>query len=162
MRVGVTGHRALVDVDGLAEAVDTALDRIAVKRVIRVRSSLAEGADRLVTERVLARPGGTLVAVLPLAADEYAEDFTSAASRGEFRRLLAVAEAVEVTGPDTGGTRDSAYERAGRAVVDGSDVLLALWDGDVAQGRGGTAEIVAYAREEGVRVEVVPVKRAAP
>jgi hypothetical protein len=43
--------------------------------------------------------------------------------------------------------------------VESSDVLLALWDGGASRGRGGTAEIVAYARERGVPVEVVPVRR---
>ncbi|MEY2438480.1 MAG: hypothetical protein QOF97_3316, partial [Acidimicrobiaceae bacterium] len=55
--------------------------------------------------------------------------------------------------------REAAYERAGRAVVETSDVLVALWDGGASRGRGGTAEMVAYARERGVPVEVVPVRR---
>src|SRR5207248_1351514 len=38
-----------------------------------------------------------------------------------------------------------AYERAGHLMLDQSDVLLAVWDGEVARGRGGAAQIVADA-----------------
>ena len=44
-------------------------------------------------------------------------------------------------------TRVEAYEQAGQYVADHCDVLVALWDGRPATGRGGTEEIVQYARE---------------
>jgi hypothetical protein len=43
----------------------------------------------------------------------------------------------------------------GRAVVDRSDVLMAVWDGQPARGLAGTADVGAYARERGVPVEVI-------
>jgi len=43
-------------------------------------------------------------------------------------------------------TRTEAYEQVGRYVVDHSDVVIAVWDGQQAQGRGGTADVVAYTR----------------
>jgi hypothetical protein len=46
-------------------------------------------------------------------------------------------------------------------MLQASDVLLALWDGQAARGRGGTAQVVAEARELGLPVEVVNVVRAA-
>jgi hypothetical protein len=55
-----------------------------------------------------------------------------------------------------GDTRQQAYWRAGREVVDRSDVLIALWDGQPAHGTGGTGEVVAYARRSGVAVLTVP------
>jgi hypothetical protein len=155
VRVGVTGHRSLADIDAVIRAVDDVLDRVA-GGPIEVRSSLAEGADRIVVERVLRRPGSRLVAILPLDVDDYVDDFGE--SVGEFGELLAAAAEVEVVAP--AATREAAYEAAGRAVVDGSDVLLALWDGEVSRGQGGTAEVVEYARARGVTVEVVPVRRA--
>jgi hypothetical protein len=157
----VTGHRALDDIDSVTGAVDAVLDRLAGGdggATLEIRSGLAEGADRLVAERVLARAGARLVAVLPLGRDDYASDFETAASRAAFDDLLA--RAAEVVVVDPAPTREAAYERAGQAVVDTSDVLLALWDGEESRGQGGTAEIVRYARERGVAVEVVPVVRA--
>jgi len=171
LRVGVTGHRALADVDAAARDVDAALDRIEsgveVVEVLEVRSLLAEGADRIVTEQAMRRRTRCrFVAVLPLAPDDYASDFDDPASAAAFRRLLTEAARVEVAaapaGPDPDSSREGAYERAGHAVVDTSDVLLALWDGGASRGRGGTAEMVAYARSRGVAVEVVPVQRAGP
>jgi hypothetical protein len=155
VRLGVTGHRAFDDDEAdVVAAVDAVLDRLA--GTFEVRSSLAEGADRLVVDRALRRPGSRLVAVLPLEVDDYATDFDGTVEA--FRSLLDRAASVEVVEPQP--TREAAYERAGRAVVDGSDVLLALWDGAASRGRGGTAEIVDYARERGVPVEVVTVGRS--
>ena len=162
VRIGVTGHRALADPARVAVDVDEVLERVLAGTTgpVEVWSSLADGADRIVVDRVLARGAATLVAVLPLEPDDYRNDF-DAASAADFDRLLALAREVRVTGPDDRGSRESAYERAGLAVVDACDVLLALWDGGASRGRGGTAEVVAAARRAGRRVEVVPVERAA-
>lgn len=161
LRLGVTGHRDLARPSEVASAVTQVLDRrLGAGRRPEVWSSLAEGADRLVTHRILDRPDAQLVAVLPLPADDYEDDFATEASRDEFRALLARADRQEVLGPDDGGSRESAYERAGHRVVDASDLLLALWDGERSRGRGGTAEIIDYALARDVEVEVVLVDRA--
>ncbi|WP_395659926.1 hypothetical protein [Nocardioides sp.] len=160
LRVGVSGHRQLADPAAVAAAVDRVLDRVGTGRDLVAVSSLAEGADRIVAARVLAR-GGRLEAVLPLPADDYATDFVDAGSRAEFADLLAAADLATVVPPDPADpSREAAYARAGTAVLEACDVLLALWDGAAARGRGGTAEVVAEAREAGRRVEVVPVERA--
>ena len=112
-------------------------------------SALAEGADRLVAQQAMVR-GASLEAVLPLPRDDYLADFSAEESKAEFLELLGRA-AVVIEQPAT-PRREEAYERAGRAVVDRSDILLALWDGRPAQGRGGTAEIVSYARRQHVPV----------
>ena len=41
---------------------------------------------------------------------------------------------------------ESAYLSAGKFIVDNSDVMIAIWNGKPAQGPGGTADIVEYAR----------------
>ena len=162
LRVGVSGHRALADPEGVADRVDRALDRLVAgtSSALVVVSGLAEGADRIVARCVLARPGGRLEAVLPLPADDYETDFADERSRREFRELLGLADRVTVVPPDPADpAREAAYARAGAATVAGCDVLLALWDGRPAQGRGGTAEVVALGRAAGRRVEVVHVHR---
>jgi hypothetical protein len=73
--------------------------------------------------------------------------------------LLAVATRVIVTGSDASGERVAAYERAGMAMLDAVDMLIAVWDGKPSRGRGGTSEIVAAARSRGLDVIVVPVTR---
>jgi hypothetical protein len=156
--VGVTGHRLLADSERVARRVERELDALSDGRPIEVWTALAEGADRLVAERALHRPGTALVAVLPLGADDYATDFPATVE--EFDRLLGAASRIEVCGPDDRGSRESAYERAGMKIVESCDVLIALWDGGPSGGRGGTAEIVAAARRAGVPTVVVPVDRA--
>jgi SMODS and SLOG-associating 2TM effector domain 3 len=159
LRMGVTGHRSIDEDDpAVAGAVRDALDQIEERRRnaaaatpvdLTVVSALAEGADRLVARQAMLR-GASLEVVLPLPSGDYLADFTSAASRAEFRALLG--QAAAVTELATVSRREEAYERAGRAVVDRSDVVVALWDGRASGGRGGTAEIVAYARQRHVPV----------
>ena len=73
LRIGVTGHRRLADpaalVPGVRAAVEGVVERFlgpAAEPALLVISALAEGADRLVAAEVLARPGATMQAVLPL------------------------------------------------------------------------------------------------
>ena len=146
MAVGVSGHRVLAE-RGLIEAgLGRVIGRMAAAfpGEWTVVCSLAEGADRLVTWRLLARGGSRLVAVLPLRRMDYEGDFAGAASRREFRDLLGRAAAVVQVAAQP--RRDKAYEAAGRAVLDRSDVLIAVWDGREAQGLGGTGGVVAEAR----------------
>lgn len=43
------------------------------------------------------------------------------------------------------GTREEAYEAAGRYVLDHCHVLVAVWDGRDVQGQGGTGDMVSEA-----------------
>jgi len=152
--VGVTGHRTLPPDPALARTVDSVLDEIELRAAgegrapvgLTALSPLAEGADRLVAERILARPAGELNVILPMDEAEYEADFTDSASRAEFRSLLARARTVHQL-PCT-SNRKEAYAAAGRFVVDFCDILIAVWDGRPEEGPGGTAEIVRYAREK--------------
>jgi len=147
LTVGVTGHRILAELDKIVAGVDRALDAIerrATGRPLVILTALAEGADRLVAERVLARPSAAMRVVLPLPRDDYAADFASDASRREFASLAARAE--EVVELPARESREAAYEAVGEWVVDHSEVMIAVWDGAPEQGRGGTAAIVERAR----------------
>ncbi len=152
--VGVTGHRTLPPDPALARTVDSVLDEIELRATgegrtpvgLTALSPLAEGADRLVAERILARPAGELNVILPMNEREYAADFETAGSRTEFEDLLSRARSVRRL--PASSSRGEAYAQAGRFVVDHCDILIALWDGKPEEGPGGTAEIVRYAREK--------------
>jgi hypothetical protein len=151
--IGVTGHRILSDLVKIETGVDEAIRRIEQafpSGPLEVVSSLAEGADRLVARRVLARAGARLVVPLPMPPDSYATDFGTAESKMEFFELLARADAVIELPP--AGSREAAYEAAGFYVLDHSEVLIAVWDGEASQGRGGTGAMVALARERDMPV----------
>lgn len=163
LRVGVTGHRHLAGQADVEHEVDRVLDRLVTEHSspdLVVLSSLAEGADRLVVERVLARDRSALHAVLPLPPEDYSDDFADPASREGFARYLDAAEQVTLSPPQE--SREAAYEHAGREVLARCDVLLALWDGRPARGRGGTGQLVAEALHLGRHVEVVDVPRPSP
>lgn len=144
-------HIFLAGLDRVSALVDGALDWMDGafgERTMTVMSALAEGADRLVVERVLARPEGALIALLPLPQSDYMTDFDSPESRDGFLDFLAQADEVITLPPSA--THEDAYAAAGHYVLEHCDVLLAIWDGKGAQGRGGTADIVLEARRRGL------------
>jgi len=159
-RIGVSGHRQLRDERLVTEMTEAVLNRVLDRAdEIAVVSSVAEGADRLVADLVLMRAGATLEIILPLPADDFLDDFDSDESRREFWDLLERSSVVTVVEQVPGEERTAAYERAGHAVVDTCDVLVALWDGRPSRGRGSTADVIQYALDRDVLVEVVLVDR---
>ncbi|MGO9776027.1 MAG: hypothetical protein ACLQGT_13130 [Terracidiphilus sp.] len=179
LRIGVTGHRRLEDPAAVEALVKRAIDAEAgklfpaqLRKKIEdgrqagtapvsycVVTPLAEGADRVVARAVLESPHARLDAVIPLALQDYLEDFATGESRAEFTELLSrCAEPVFLRTrllrderQDAVGQaelRRDAYAQAGRYVVDHCDLLIAVWDGEPTGGRGGTAEIVDYARKQ--------------
>jgi hypothetical protein len=152
--IGVTGHQRLEDSAAwqwVEEAVGRELD--AARRPFVVVTSLAIGADQLVARLGVSR-GGTVHAVLPFVGIERtfaAEDLP------EYRRLASQAS-IEIL--QTPGTDEDAYLAAGRRVVELSELMIAVWDAKPAKGKGGTADIVAFAVASGVPVfHVNPVER---
>lgn len=172
LRIGVTGHRDLSDHDAVAAGVRATLgmlaQRFAPTHTTEVKfdilSALAEGADRLVVREASSAIDGarlTLHAVLPLAVTDYMRDFDRDCSKDEFRDLLGQTARRTIMPPAE--TREEAYELAGRFIVDHSDLVVAVWDGNARGGRGGTAAIVDYARSHSVPLLVVPaVRRSHP
>lgn len=158
LKIGVTGHRILMEEEKITAGIERALDLLRDaygERAPVVLSSLAEGADRLVAEAILRRPASRLVAVIPFPLDDYVRDFgeEGSPSRVAFEHLLRRAsEVIELpANPD----RNEGYAQGGDYVVDHCDVLVAVWDGREAQGRGGTGEMVARARSQGKPVLIV-------
>jgi hypothetical protein len=148
--VGATGHRFLhASTARMVErALRERLARLPADVLVGV-SSLADGADQLFAEAILAL-GGSLEVVVP--AYRYREGLPTD-SQEAYDRLLARAIAVEHL--DYEELTSEAHMAAGRVVVQRSDVLLAVWDGQPARGFGGTGDVVEYARQRGVPVEVV-------
>lgn len=122
-----------------------------------VVSALAEGSDRI-GARLGLQQDFMLAAPLPFPAPDYEKDFASEESKGEFRLLLSQAASVLEFAGDR-REEAKAYERAGIAVLDASDLLIAIWDGEPSAGRGGTTELVYEAARRGmpvIRVDPAP------
>ena len=103
LRVGVTGHRSLADVEMITERVHQILEEELPKLSgldkqihfanqprypYTLLTSLAEGADRLVAKEILKLAGSRIETVLPLRKDAYKQDFHSPESLQEFTELL--------------------------------------------------------------------------
>jgi hypothetical protein len=153
LRIGITGHRILAGLERIETAVDKALTQIQQAfpgRHPAALTALAEGADRIAARRIIRRPHSRLLVVLPMPQSEYMADFKTTESGREFLSLLNQADEVVLLPPAT--TRNAAYEAAGDYVLERCDVLLAIWDGKAAQGRGGTGAVVRRARLRGLPI----------
>jgi hypothetical protein len=115
---------------------------------LRVISSLAEGADQWVVEEAL-ELHYQLQCPLPFWKEQYVKDFSDP---GRFERLLSRATAVYELDGKRGedGEAARAYEAAGRLVLDQSDLLIAVWDGNKEYGVGGTGQMVREALQRGL------------
>lgn len=119
---------------------------------LRAVTPLAEGTDRLFAE-VAAQLGWDIEIPLPFARDEYAKDFDDA-SRVDFDRWLGTpgtpdARPYLAIDGGRGDEENRSYESVGRIVVRNCDLLIAVWDGHPAKGRGGTGDIVRFAAKFG-------------
>ncbi len=149
MILGGTGHQNIP-----RTAVDYV--RREVRRVVREAqapiegiSALAVGADQIFAEAVV-QAGGRLHVVLPSRG--YEKTFEDR-DIGRYRALLRNASEVETL--DYAEPSEAAFLAAGIRVVDLCNLLLAVWDGREAQGKGGTADVVAHAHRVGKEVEVI-------
>jgi hypothetical protein len=151
--VGFSGHRQLADMVGPARAIMSAIDELRQEAPgdwIGL-SSVAAGSDQLFVQQVLDL-GLSWHAILPLPRAQFRQDFTPfdwSVAEG----FLARADHVRVIGESE--SREDNYLDCGMETVNDSDVLIALWDGLPARGKGGTAEVVGYATALGKPVLII-------
>lgn len=138
-KVGVTGHQRLQNAAAWSWVTNAIrAELISVTRPLVGVTSLAVGVDQLFAKVVL-ELGGTIHAVLPFSDIERSfspEDLPS------YRRLVEQATVEVISEP---GSDQDSYLAAGQRVVELSELVLAVWNGKPALGKGGTADVVAYA-----------------
>ena len=148
---GVSGHRDLVlaDLPMLRAQIEIIFERFRLAypdASFELLTPLADGADRVAAEAALACDIKLLVP-MPMAQDEYERDFTTAASRDQFRRLLVAAKSkwelrddarnkADVSDSDLRAQR---YAAVGDYIARKSHLLILLWDGRDNDKVGGTA-----------------------
>lgn len=150
MKIGASGHQniplqAIAYIkQGIADVISAASDNL-----VGI-SSLAAGADQLFASLILEH-GGRVNIIIP--CEGYESTFTKKIDLDRYWWLLSKADNVEkLNYPEPS---EEAYLDAGYRVVDNSDLLIAVWDGKPARGKGGTADIVAYAKSRGIKVQVI-------
>jgi hypothetical protein len=149
-RIAITGHR------GLPEATTTLVDK-ALRAEIGKRgradligiSCIADGADTVFARAVL-DAGGSLVVVVP--ARQYRDSLPAGHHRA-YDELLAAA--VDVVRLDYEESTSQAHQAGSVRMLGMADELFAVWDGKPARGYGGTADVVAVARQRAIPVTVV-------
>lgn len=178
LRIGVAGHRNLTNADEVRVAIQRVLEQIQKTLQPQQRTSLdwvvvsplALGADRIVAEEILKQAGSSLEVLSPFSLDEYRQDFVEPDDFEEFNRLVSRADSVQcitqTSQPQDGSAeeqsswRDRGYLNVGRAVVDASEIVVVIWDGEPARGLGGTADTVGYALRQ--QRTVIWVNSASP
>jgi hypothetical protein len=153
MRVGITGHqkREGISWNWVHDTLCAELERIGP--VAQALSSLAEGADQVFAKCALDHDI-ELVAVIPF--HDYESVFGSEAKK-TFLEFLQHAVRLDL---NFSGDRQVSFLKAGQYIVDNVDTLMAVWDGQPAEGPGGTADIVQYAIERSRPIiHIDPVKR---
>jgi hypothetical protein len=142
--VGFTGHRRIEDETKVAQVLRDVISSLHrdVGADLIGRSSVASGGDTLFAEACLAA-NLRWVALLPFPEAEFKKDFDDLNWK-RAKAMLDQAERIETLSKSA--ERPLAYLQCGLATVDGSDVMVALWDGKAPRGKGGTAEIVEHAR----------------
>ena len=115
-----------------------------------LHTGLASGADQIAAKH--ARSSGYRVhALLPFEPDEYRKDFAEGRELHRFERALAAADDI-IALPGQRSDLEAAYVLVGESLVQHADVIVAIWDGQAARGRGGTAEVVGLALRNSVPV----------
>jgi hypothetical protein len=150
-RIGITGHSNLTveSAPWVADALRAELAAHAGDGLVGV-SCLARNADQLFARAVL-ELGGTLEVVLPAA--DYRSHKVKPDNAAAFDDLIGQATMVR-TLPFETANRDS-YLAAGEHVLSTVELMVAVWDGQPADGHGGTGDVVERARALGLPVTVV-------
>jgi len=115
-------------------------------------TGLSEGADQIAAEAAL-RLGWHLDVVLPLPPKDFGAGLSRLRDRNRFDRLVAQAGNVDIVAGDP----SAPWLPAGLAILDKARALLAVHDGNGSAGPGGTADLIARAREKGLEVRVIRV-----
>jgi len=141
--IGITGHQRIPDeaLEYVAQGIQATIAR--QQEPVVGHSSLAAGSDQLFARLVL-DAGGTLVAVIPCHG--YEATFSEQDLPAYQELLGRSSDTIVLDYPEPS---EPAFMAAGREVMQASDLVIAVWDGQPAVGLGGTADAVWYAWEQG-------------
>ena len=151
--VGITGHSNITP--STAALVRAGMRHILSRHVdnggdgLVGISCLGRGPDQMFAQLVLDL-GGRIEAVIP--ASDY-DQIPDPVSRSRYQGLLDRADAVHRMPYTESGPQ--AYFAASRDLIQRSDRLIAVWDGEPPDGNGGTADAVEFARRIGRPIVVV-------
>jgi hypothetical protein len=154
LRIGFTGHRRhrlkvpdRILMQRVLESIELLrhAGKVGSADQVEVVTALAEGSDE-VAARAALKAGCRMIALLPFKPADYERTFSDRAYRPVFRDLLRKAD-KRIVLPGSLDDANAGYLAVGEDTLNRSDVVLTIWDGEPAQGRGGTPEILQSALE---------------
>src|SRR5947209_6282800 len=142
--IGLSGHQQLGDETTIQFVSQQLRDLLVTyQQMVREKgqemvacSALAMGADQLFVKAALELSIPVEV-VIPCA--KYAEIFPTSEALDEYHHLLNCCQGVHSLPFDD--CSDDAYLAAGHWIVDHSDLVILVWNGYPAAGRGGAADV---------------------
>jgi len=144
MKIGITGHQRISDPSTWPWVRNAIVEQLENAESLTGISSLAIGADQLFAQCVL-EASGTLIAIIPFP--DYERTFKQSDEKQKYINLKNQAAKVQIL-PDISDDQQS-YLDAGKLVIELCEVLLAVWDGKPAKGKGGTGDAVNFAISTG-------------
>ena len=142
------GHRFLENENQVRKNIRASLDYfISIHGQIECISNLACGADTIFIQEAINKKC-KIQLILPFQINEYEKDFDSE-SLILFRSIIEK-HAYSIHGDLKSSDnieRDLAYQSVGRSKIEECDAILAVWDGEIGKGLGGTKDHVDYAIE---------------
>jgi len=152
--IGFAGHRAVPDRPAAKAAIRRELDLIATTvhgQLVGIASAAA-GADLLFLD-ACKEAGIRTVVLLPFPKERFSEDFDDPEEWRHSCQRMEDAWWLEVS--PGGESAPAAYHVVAREVLEISERMLFLWNGQPARGLGGTAESVREARDRGIASRVI-------
>lgn len=138
MIAGITGHRELENIDWVKTKMQELIYEL---KIIYGYTCLAVGADQLFAELLIVN-NIKFTAVIPCT--NYEATFEKE-TLDYF--LLSKNMASKLIELNNNQPSEKAFNEGGKTVVDNSEIIIAVWNGDEAKGLGGTADIVHYAKQ---------------
>jgi hypothetical protein len=146
VRLGITGHQ---DIEPNARGwIEQMMNREIEKFKASFGSTcLARGADQIFAGALVQK---SIPFEAVIACDNIERSFTSEQDIQKFRGFLSIAhQIIRLNYPYPSA---EAFFEASTRMVDRVNAVIAVWDGRPAQGFGGTADVVNYAVERGVKI----------
>ncbi|MCF6131873.1 hypothetical protein [Flavobacterium wongokense] len=159
LKIGITGHRNLYDHNKVKSDLKSKIQKIlADNNATEFESwtSLAYGADTLFAEVSVESFSAPLKIILPFNQKEYENDFDTPQRLNNLKSWTSkYNDAISVINPNpiqNQEERDDAYYNAGIHICNRVDVMIAVYDNEKPEGKGGTGDIVEYCEQKGIKL----------
>jgi len=157
--IGISGHRKLANPNRVRQKVQKFLkvQTFLHPKIIAI-SGMAEGADTIFAEEAL-KLEIPLRIILPFPLEYYKTTFSDDTAREMLNKLFNMSKSTSSilnTQPENTDIRRQAYLDCGKKIAEESDIMLLVYDGQTAKGKGGTGDIYKFCME--IKKDMVEIR----